>query len=119
MQSEDVSAKSVHVHSPSSAHVPASWQSLSAVHTNPVEGEEKLSVIKATIIATWKELLQSVSNLNCAQYYRQQTKECPKIQKAVGNPTAHIFRLTSCPKLGKIKQNIVEKRAISVKIEEK
>jgi hypothetical protein len=109
----------VHVHAPSAPHVPASLHSLSAVHLYPVEGEEKLSVIKATIIATWKELLQSVSNLNCAQYYRQQTKECQKIQKAVGNPTAHIFRLTSCPKLGKIKQNIVEKHVISVKKEEK
>ena len=47
-----------------------------------------------------------------------QTKECPKIQKAVGNPTAHIFRLTSCPKLGKIKQNIIKKHATSVKNEE-
>ena len=103
-----MSAESVHVHSPS-AHVPASWQSLSAVHTNPVEGEEKLSVIKATIIATWKELLQSVSNLSCAEYCRQQTYECPKIQKDVGNPLTHIHRLTSCPKLSKIKQNIAEK----------
>ena len=113
-----MSAESVHVHSPS-AHVPASWQSLSAVHTNPVEGEEKLSVIKATIIATWKELLQSVSNLNCAQYYRQQTLECPKIQKAMGIPTTHICWLTSCSKLSKIKQNISEKHNISLKNEEK
>ena len=80
---------------------------------------EKTLVLKVGFISIQKELLQSVSNLNCAQYYRQQTQECPKIQKAVGNPTAHIFRLTSCPKLGKIKQNIVEKHAISVKKEEK
>ena len=65
-----MSAESVHVHAPES-HDPA-LQSLSTVHTNPVEGKEKkkLLVIQSTLIATWKQLLQSVSNLNCAQYYR-------------------------------------------------
>jgi hypothetical protein len=90
------------------SHVPPLQLSVS-VHSNAVEGGEKLSVLKATFIATWKELLQSVSNLSCAEYCRQQTYECPKIQKAVGNPLTHIYRLTSCPKLSKIKQNIAEK----------
>ena len=75
-----MSAESVHVHAPE-VHVPASLQPLSAVHTNPVDGEEKLSVIKATVIATWKELLQSVSNLNCAQYYRQQPRNVQRFRK--------------------------------------
>jgi hypothetical protein len=39
-----VSAESVHVHAPE-VHVPASLQPLSAVHTNPVDGEEKLQGI--------------------------------------------------------------------------
>ena len=50
---------------------------------------------------------------------KMQTHECPKIQKAVGNPITHIDRLTSCPKLSKIKQNITEKHTISLKNEEK
>ena len=33
----------------------------------------------------------------------QTTDPDPKIQKAMGNPTTHIFRLTSCPQLSKIK----------------
>ena len=49
-----------------------------------------------------KDKMWSVSSQNA-------THECPKIQKAVGNPLAHIYRLTSCPKLSKIKQNIAEK----------
>ena len=84
-----------------------------------LEGLEKLSVLKASFISIWKELLQSVSNLNCAQYYRQQTQECPKIQKAMGISTMHICWFTSCPKLSKIKENITEKHNISLKNEEK
>ena len=84
-----------------------------------LEGLEKTWVLKASFISIWKELLQSVSNLNCAQYYRQQTQECPKIQKAMGIPTTYICWLTSCPKLSKIKQNITEKHNISLKNEEK
>ena len=110
----------MHVHTPvSEAHVPASLQSAFVAHLNPVEGGEKISVLKATFIATRKAFLQSVSNLNCAECCRQQTHECPKIQKAVVNPIAHVYRLTSCQKLSKIKQNIIEKHTISLKNEEK
>ena len=90
-----------------------------APQSRKLEELEKLSILKASFISIWKELIQSVSKFNCAQYYRQQTQESPKVQRAKGIPTTHICWLTSCPKLSKIKQNITEKHTISLQNEEK
>ena len=90
-----MSAESVHVHAPE-PHVPALLQSLSTVHTNPVEGKEKIVGYAVNLDCNMEGIaLICFKSQLCSIL---QTKECPKIQKAVGSPTAHIFRLTSCPK---------------------
>ena len=47
---------------------PLALQSVSIVHV--AKEEKKISISsKGNLNTQWKELLQSVSNLNCAQYY--------------------------------------------------